>query len=60
MIEDEEIEQVLATEKDPTAACERLIELANEAGGHDNITTLIIDVLDYLPSPEHPFALINA
>ena len=60
MIEDEEIQKVLATEKDAHAACEQLIELANEAGGHDNITTLIIDVLDYLPSPEHPFALINS
>ena len=60
MIEDDDIEQVLATEKDPHAACERLIERANEAGGHDNITTLLIDILDYMPSPEHPFALINA
>ncbi len=51
---------MLAEEKDPHLAAQRLIELANDAGGHDNITTLIIDVLDYLPSPEHPFALINA
>ncbi len=52
MIEDEEIEAVLASEDDPQAACKRLIDLANEAGGHDNITTILIDVLDYLPYSE--------
>ena len=44
MIEDEQIEAVLASEPDPEAACEHLIALANEAGGHDNITTIVVDV----------------
>lgn len=52
MIEDEDIEAVLANENDPKVACQRLIELANNAGGHDNITTIIIDVMDYLPYSE--------
>ncbi|HKP54890.1 MAG TPA: protein phosphatase 2C domain-containing protein [Chloroflexia bacterium] len=52
MIEDEEIEAVLVSEDDPQTACRRLIDLANEAGGHDNITTIIIDVVDYLPYSE--------
>jgi serine/threonine protein phosphatase PrpC len=52
MIEDDEIEAVLASEDDPKAACRRLIDLANNAGGHDNITTILIDVLDYLPYSE--------
>ena len=57
MIEDDQIEGVLAAESDPDAACQRLIELANEAGGHDNITTILVDVTGYLPLPEHPHAL---
>ncbi len=52
MIEDEDIEAVLRSEDDPKAACQRLIDLANEAGGHDNITTVIVDVMDYLPYSE--------
>ena len=59
MIEDEDIEAALATEADPSDACRRLIEMANEAGGHDNITTIIVDVTDYLPLPEHPQAMTN-
>jgi PPM family protein phosphatase len=54
MIEDSEIEAVLASEPEPESACRRLIELANEAGGHDNITTIIVDVKDYAPVLEHP------
>ncbi len=57
MIEDDVIEGVLASEPDPQIACQRLIELANEAGGHDNITVMVIDVKDYLPLAEHPTAL---
>jgi serine/threonine protein phosphatase PrpC len=52
MIEDEDIAEVLASEDDPKTACRRLIDLANSAGGHDNITTILIDVLDYLPYSE--------
>lgn len=53
MIEDDAIESVLATVEDPQEACAKLVELANEAGGHDNVTTIIIDVIDYMPTPEH-------
>jgi PPM family protein phosphatase len=53
MIEDEQIEEVLATAPDSQDACRQLVELANEAGGHDNITTIIVDVLDYIPLTEH-------
>lgn len=60
MIEDSQIEDVLATEPDPDRACRRLIDLANEAGGHDNISVIIIDAHNYLPLPEHPLALNNA
>ncbi|MEO8288544.1 MAG: protein phosphatase 2C domain-containing protein [Chloroflexota bacterium] len=59
MIEDSDMEDVLSTIEDPAMASHRLIELANEAGGHDNITAIIVDVTEYLPLPEHPTALNN-
>ena len=59
MVEDELIEGVLAAADDPNVAAHKLIELANEAGGHDNITTIVIDVTDYLPMADHPTALNN-
>ena len=37
----EEIADVVNTEKDLVQACRRLIEMANEAGGPDNITVII-------------------
>ena len=59
MIEDDVIQGVLASAADPSAAAQQLIDLANEAGGHDNITTIVIDITGYLPLPEHPAALNN-
>jgi serine/threonine protein phosphatase PrpC len=59
MVEDEMIEGVLAAADDPNIAAHKLIEIANEAGGHDNITTIVIDVTDYLPLADHPTALNN-
>ncbi|MEN8141495.1 MAG: protein phosphatase 2C domain-containing protein [Thermodesulfobacteriota bacterium] len=44
MVSDEEITAALTQESEPEPACARLIELANEAGGHDNITALVIQV----------------
>src|SRR5690606_8570829 len=37
------IGEVMASVKDPVAAAKRLIELANTAGGHDNVTCVIVD-----------------
>jgi protein phosphatase len=45
MLEDAKIASVLKAEFDPKAACESLVAAANKAGGHDNITTLVIDWL---------------
>ncbi len=39
------ITSVLATIRDPHAAAERLVDLANESGGNDNITAVVLDVL---------------
>jgi protein phosphatase len=43
MVADKEIAAILKGETDPQAACKSLVDAANKAGGHDNITTLVID-----------------
>ncbi|HXJ65338.1 MAG TPA: Stp1/IreP family PP2C-type Ser/Thr phosphatase [Actinomycetota bacterium] len=42
MVEDEVIHQVLQTEPTPQGAADRLVALANEAGGLDNVTVVIM------------------
>jgi serine/threonine protein phosphatase PrpC len=44
MVRDSHIAQVLATVPEPNAACERLIQIANEQGGDDNISVVILKV----------------
>ena len=46
MVGEDEIEAVLTQERDPTQAAHRLIDDANAAGGIDNITVLIVDLVD--------------
>lgn len=46
MLPDTTIAEVLAAEADPTRAANRLVDLANEAGGEDNITVVVIDAGD--------------
>jgi len=46
MVGEDEIEAVLTEEHDPTQAARRLIDEANSAGGIDNITVLIVDLVD--------------
>ncbi|MBI2901210.1 MAG: serine/threonine-protein phosphatase [Planctomycetes bacterium] len=41
---DEQISTILAEESVPAAACGRLLNAAIEAGGHDNITVVVVDV----------------
>ncbi|MDM8518849.1 protein phosphatase 2C domain-containing protein [Anaerolineales bacterium HSG6] len=45
-VPDRIIEQVLAQSKTPLESAEDLITLANQAGGNDNITAIIIEVCD--------------
>jgi serine/threonine protein phosphatase PrpC len=40
MVDDGQIAAVLAGEVTPEAACRRLVDLANAAGGRDNITAI--------------------
>jgi PPM family protein phosphatase len=46
MVDDGGIEDILRGETDPQRAAERLIERANDAGGEDNITVVVIDFTD--------------
>jgi len=45
MVNDKDIAAILKAETDPQVACKSLVSAANKAGGHDNITTMIIDWL---------------
>jgi protein phosphatase len=40
-VEDEEIQRVVMEARDPQAACETLIALANKGGGTDNISVIV-------------------
>ena len=42
MVDDNTIEAVLKTASNPQTACDKLIALANENGGRDNITVIIV------------------
>lgn len=44
MVDDSAIEKILSEVEDPNRAAEMLVESANDAGGSDNITVIIIDV----------------
>ena len=45
MVDERTIAAILKSETDPQQACKSLVTSANDAGGHDNITALIIDWL---------------
>lgn len=45
-VRDDQITAALRRLNDPTEAASELVRLANEAGGHDNITVLVVDVID--------------
>ena len=46
MVKDQQIRETLVQQRDPEAAVYGLIELANDAGGRDNVTVILIKVLD--------------
>ena len=47
----DQLEEALTELDDPAACCERLIEAANEAGGHDNVTVVVARFEGDLPEP---------
>jgi serine/threonine protein phosphatase PrpC len=46
MVDEDRILSILTATPDPQATCAALIEAANQAGGQDNITAVVLDVLD--------------
>ncbi|MEO7112866.1 MAG: protein phosphatase 2C domain-containing protein [Polyangiaceae bacterium] len=50
MASDQRIKEILLGESDPEAAAIGLIELANDRGGRDNITVILVKVLDHAPT----------
>ena len=53
MLHDAEMLRVASLESDPRLAADRLVDAANEAGGEDNITAVLVDVLE-APPPTAP------
>ena len=44
MVGEDRIAEILGEREDPQAAADALVEAANEAGGQDNITVVILDI----------------
>lgn len=44
LVKDDEMIDIIYEEKDPSMACLRLVNLANERGGYDNITVQVIAI----------------
>jgi serine/threonine protein phosphatase PrpC len=59
-VDDDVIKHTLTTLTDPQEASQRLVDQANEAGGRDNITVIIVDVLegDDPPDPTQEFDVV--
>jgi protein phosphatase len=53
LVEDEEIKQIVLA-SDPQNACENLVTLAKDRGGHDNITVAIASLKREGSNPERP------
>jgi protein phosphatase len=51
-VRDDDIVRVLETMTDPQAAADELVALANRQGGRDNITVIVVDVLDGAEPPD--------
>ena len=54
VLDDEALRVVLGSIADPVAAVRRLIELANEGGGPDNITCIVADLVEGEPVQNAP------
>jgi protein phosphatase len=50
-VEDADILQVLTMLEDPQQATDVLVRMANDAGGHDNISVIVVDVVDDADQP---------
>jgi protein phosphatase len=46
MVDDDDILRVVEQLKEPRAICDRLVTLANEQGGEDNVTAVVVRIVD--------------
>ncbi|MBI6547069.1 MAG: Stp1/IreP family PP2C-type Ser/Thr phosphatase, partial [Cyanobacteria bacterium NC_groundwater_1444_Ag_S-0.65um_54_12] len=46
-VADEELQSIISQAKDPYQAAQRLVNLANQRGGEDNITVLLVQLAEY-------------
>lgn len=53
-MDDKAVAAILAGEDDCKAACQALIDAANAAGGHDNVTVVIVDWLSRSEVAQNP------
>ena len=51
MVGEPDIQSLLASNTEPQAAADALVEAANQAGGQDNITSVVIDVIEEDAAP---------
>jgi protein phosphatase len=56
MIDDAEIEEILRASADPRDAADRIVAAAVQAGGEDNATAVVVDVVGLAESGEPPDA----
>jgi protein phosphatase len=54
MVRGEELKEVLLACQDPLEACRELTDRANRAGGHDNITVIVVDFTGAGLPPANP------
>jgi protein phosphatase len=47
LVDDQKIQEIIMDASSAQAACDRLIDEANAAGGEDNISVLLVEVLSY-------------
>lgn len=59
MVWADEIQTILMESETPKAAVQRLVAKANERGGHDNITVIVMRVPHFHPPQEKPKSLWN-
>ena len=60
MLTDEEIHKILLQAKPAKALCGELIAASNQAGGHDNITVVVIEHRDRENAPDSPTTFLSA
>lgn len=46
MVDDDDIQSVVTEADSPAAACRRLVAMANEHGGEDNVTAVVIEIAE--------------